>query len=160
MKSFVFIFALSISWTAFSAPASDCTLEGEGRVFNPSLDHGSYTENQTASYKLIALRFPLGSGKYLYQETKKFVDQKPDQVTFFIQSQAVGPYDFAAKNGSLQSSGFCTRIGHCMGTLKIPSVNFVGQMTTDFDAEGIRTVTFNSDGSFVDEVLKPAGKCP
>lgn len=143
--------------TPFGTP--DCVLSGRGDVYSVDKTSGGYKNDEQQSYALSAARFPLKPGTYLYQERKKFSDGSPDQQTVFAQSTSVAPFSFSAPDGSLKSEGVCTRRGHCAGTLSIPAASFSGRFVTDFDSTGIRTVTFSDDGSFVDEVLIPAGNC-
>jgi hypothetical protein len=149
--------ALAIEGNSPSA-ASDCVLKGQGNVYILDVT-GSYKKDENNSYVLSALRFPLAPGSYLYQETKIFADGRPNQKTMFKQTNSVASYNYSAPDGSIKSSGVCVRVGHCVGTISIPAVKFTGRMTTDYDASGIRTVTFSDDGSFVDEVLTPIDSC-
>lgn len=160
MKKIVIFLILSKSMSAYCLPNSDCSLSGQGAVYTADQNTGIFMKDSKASYALTAIRYPMGAGKYLYQETKKFSDGRPDQITMFPLSNSIGPYNFSAPDGSLKSTGFCTSVGHCSGSLVLPSAHFTGHMTTDFDETGIRTVTFAGDGSFVDEVLTPTAKCP
>lgn len=154
---------LSLTFAAgpgFVLPQSDCTLKGQGRLFEFNSTSGQYENNKTQSYNLSALRYKIGDGIFLYKETKTFSDGRAAQTTFFKQGQAAGPFDFSAPDGSLKTNGVCTRSGHCAGILQLAAVHFNGHFVTDFDAATIRTVTFGDDGSFVDETLQAELSCP
>ena len=161
--SFFILASLLFGSTSFAGGAQfapDCQLSGKGQIF--ILDHvtDSYQPDAKNSYDLSALRFPLGNGKYLFRETKTYSDGRPQEVTMFFQSMAMGLGHYSASDGSLNSVVMCTRPGHCVGTLTIRAESFTGNFSTDFEANGIRTVTFGSDGSFVDEVLETSTPCP
>src|SRR6516225_950330 len=85
-------------------PASDCTLTGTGDVYQRDPATGNFNLNKAESYSLVALRFPIGPGKYLYQETKTFADKRAPQVTMFQQSKAIGPYNTSSPDNSVRSS--------------------------------------------------------
>ena len=152
------------SQSSISSPAAefDCEYKGIGTIYILSGGGYAYVENAKESFRLHAMRKKLSDGTYLFFETKTYSDSRPKEQTVFKQSLATGPNSFSDPSGSFSSYGFCSRPGHCVGTMKISEISFVGYFVTDFDENGVRTVTHASDGRlFADEVLIPVqGKCP
>ncbi len=161
---YLLVILLLGSQISFSNPIDqfDCEYRGVGKIYVLSGSGDGYVENVNEGFQLHAVRKPLPDGTFLFFETKTYADNRPQEKTVFKQSLAIGPNSFLDPTGSFTSYGFCTRPGHCMGTMKISSISFVGHFVTDFDEKGIRTVTHASDGSlFADEVLSPVqGTCP
>ncbi len=163
-SSILFILALFSEHSSAGptqADQYDCHLVGEGRVYFKNPSTSRFEEYQTMRFKLEAKRKLIGTGLYLFVETKTYSDGRPQETTHFQQSLATGPYYF--RDETLESSGVCTRQGHCIGTLTIAQPPFVGKFATDFDANGIRTVTHSSSQDFfVDEILTPVAgtTCP
>jgi hypothetical protein len=138
---------------------SDCTLIGSGTVYIFNLESKAYEPNNNYSWKMEAKRYSIGNGLYQIVETKTFNSGRSSQQTTFQIQNFIGKYDFSAPDGSLKSVGFCSQVGHCFGDLIIKGENFIGRKSTQFDSTGIRTVTYTSNGAYVDEVLTPVNDC-
>src|SRR5947209_1312447 len=131
-------------------PTQDCVLSGEGKVYVFESGTNSYRLDPSDSFKLDAIRFPIGNRKYLFKETKTYSNGQPNETTMFTQTMATGSFSYIAPDGSLKTFGVCTKPGHCSGVLEVKGHSL--HFSTNFDATGIRTVSFGEDGSFVDEV--------
>lgn len=153
------IFLICLISLKVLALESDCILSGTGTVYIQNPITKKYEPRNEYSWKMEAKRYSLGNGIYQFVETKKFNSDRPSQQTVFQLQNFEGNYDFSAPDESLRSLGYCPRVGYCFGDLYITGENFVGRKSTQFDSAGIRTLTYTSNGAYVDEILIPDASC-